>query len=129
MKKRIVHILVGIFLLNVFALSATAQEKIYANYFDIPINSTEGTEVTGRIHLERNKDVWTRSIPKGYHFEIIRQDGDLFTLDTRYDLSKRIMGVLTVNKGENTGRQPKKYYMTVALKETLNLLCMTSSNT
>lgn len=122
MKKRIVHILVGIFLLNVFTLSATAQEKVFAHYFDIPVGSTEGTEVTGRIHLERNKDVLARPIPEGYHFEIIGQDGNLFALDTRYDLSKRIMGVLTVNKGENTGGQPRAYRMTVALKDGDKLL-------
>ena len=70
----------------------TAKEEIFAGYFDILVNSAEGTEVTGRIHLERNKDVLVRPIPKGYSFKIIRQDeGNIFRVDTRYDLSNRIM--------------------------------------
>ena len=31
-------------------LDLTANEKIFAGYFDILVNSAEGTEVTGRIH-------------------------------------------------------------------------------
>jgi chondroitin AC lyase len=97
---------------------AAAQEKILASYFDIPINSMEDTEVNGRIHLERNKDVETSPIPAGYRFEILRQPKEkLFRIDTRYDLSKRIMGVLTVNKGKDTGSQPQAYPMTIALND------------
>lgn len=98
-------------------LSATAQEQVFAEYFDIPVGSPEGTEVTGRIHLERNKDVHTKPIPKDYCFEIVQQPEEkLFRLDTRYDLSNRIMGVLTVDKGKSTPVKPTQYRMTVALK-------------
>lgn len=96
----------------------TAKEKIFAGYFDILVNSAEGTEVTGRIHLERNKDVLVRPIPKGYNFKIIRQDeGNIFRVDTRYDLSNRIMGVLTVDKGKRTPSNPADYKMTLALED------------
>lgn len=96
----------------------TAKEKIFAGYFDILVNSAEGTEVTGRIHLERNKDVLVRSIPKGYNFKIIRQDeGNIFRVDTRYDLSNRIMGVLTVDKGKRTSTNPADYKITLALED------------
>ncbi len=104
-------------------ISVSAQENIFASYFDIPTKSTEGTEVTGRIHLERNKDVLVSPIPEGYHFRIESQDANLFTIQTQYDLQNRIMGVLTVAKGENTGNVEKTYSLTVALvneKEVLN---------
>lgn len=118
MKTKILNIVTGILLCNLIAFSAVAQEKVFANYFDIPINSKEGTEVTGCIHLERNKDVLTHPIPEGYRFEIIKQAEDnLFSIDTRYDLSKRIMGVLIVNKGKTIGNEPSTYHMTVALKD------------
>ena len=74
---------------------AVMKEIVFADYFDIPVNSPSGTEVMGRIHLERNKDVCFRPIPKGYRFEIVEQDEKgLFALETRYDLSRRIMGCL-----------------------------------
>ena len=99
-------------------LDLTANEKIFAGYFDILVNSAEGTEVTGRIHLERNKDVLVRPIPKGYSFKIIRQDeGNIFRVDTRYDLSNRIMGVLTVDKGKRAPSNPADYKMTLALED------------
>lgn len=118
MKKNFLY-LMAICLLCPWLLSASlAQEKVFAGYFDIPVGSTEGTEVTGRIHLERNKDVLTCPIPEGYHFEIVKQpEEELFGIDTRYDLSNRIMGVLTVNEGKDTGESPSTYRMTVALKD------------
>lgn len=86
---------------------SAAQEKVLASYFDILVDSPEGTEVTGRIHLERNKDVHTMPVPEGYHFEILRQPEEaLFRIETRYDLSKRMMGVLAVDKGKSTPSAP-----------------------
>lgn len=119
--KRI-HLLFGISLICLLCLLPAslyaAQEKVLASYFDILVDSPEGTEVTGRIHLERNKDVRTEPIPEGYHFEILRQpEEDLFRIDTRYDLSKRIMGVLIVDEGKSVPSEPGKYRMTVALKD------------
>lgn len=101
-----------------FSTCAQVQEKIFATYFDIPVNSGAGTEVTGRIHLERNKDVLTSPIPKGYKFEIVSQPADaLFRVETRYDLSRRIMGVLVVDEKKNTGSIASSYPMTLALKD------------
>ena len=118
MKRSILHTTLLLLLVLFQSLSVQAQERIFADYFDIPVNSSEGTEVIGRIHLERNKDVHTSPIPEGYHFEILEQDEDaLFRLDTRYDLSKRIMGVFSVDKGKNTGLQKKSHILVVALND------------
>lgn len=104
-------------------LAAQDKETVFASYFDIPVSSPAGTEITGRIHLERNKDVLTSPIPEGYHFEIIKQSEEgMFALETRYDLSHRIMGVFTVNEGYTTPATPATYRLTVALKENGKLI-------
>ena len=64
MKKDFLPFLIACFICSCISFQAYAQEKVFATYFDIPVNSPEGTEVTGRIHLERNKDVLTSPIPK-----------------------------------------------------------------
>ena len=118
MRKRILYLLTALFICCFPYADLTAQEKIFAHYFDIPVNSPEGTEVTGRIHLERNKDVLSRPIPQGYHFEILKQGKEnLFRIETRYDLSNRIMGVLTVDKGKTTGEKPSSCLLNLALKD------------
>lgn len=122
MKDKIIHLLIVLILFPAMLSAASKEEIVFANYFDIPVNSPEGTEVTGRIHLERNKDVLTNPIPAGYHFEILKQTDGLFSLETRYDLSKRIMGVLTVAKGQNTGNTPSDHRLTIALKDGDKLL-------
>ena len=73
MKKDFLPLLIVCFICSCISFQAYAQEKVFAAYFDIPTNSPAGTEVTGRIHLERNKDVLTSPIPKGYKFEIVAQ--------------------------------------------------------
>ena len=55
MKDKILHLLIVLFIFPALASAAPKEEKVFANYFDIPVNSPEGTEVIGRIHLERNK--------------------------------------------------------------------------
>lgn len=116
MKNSCLFIL--ILFLSCLPFSAVAQEEVFANYFDIPVNSPEGTEVIGRIHLERNKDVLTRPIPKSYRFEIIKQaEENLFRIENRYDLSNRMMGVLIVNEGKTTGDTPASCRITIALKD------------
>ena len=117
MKDKILHLLIVLFIFPALASATPKEEKVFANYFDIPVNSPEGTEVIGRIHLERNKDVLTNPIPAGYHFEILKQEDGMFKLETRYDLSKRIMGVLTVAQGQNTGSTPSNHRLTIALKD------------
>lgn len=93
-----------------------AQEKIFANYFDVPLQSPKGTEVTGRLHLERNKDALTNPIPRTYQFEIVSQEGDLFRLDTKFDTNGRIMGVLSTTKNIDA-KEEKEYKLTIALKD------------
>lgn len=94
--------------------TANAQEKIFAGYFDIATGSAGGTEVTGKIHLERNKDARTAPIPKTYHFDIARQDGNLFSIATAFDPAGRITGILTTTqKIKNTGDQQ----LTIGLKD------------
>ena len=118
MKKDFLPLLIVCFICSCISFQAYAQEKVFAAYFDIPTNSPAGTEVTGRIHLERNKDVLTSPIPKGYKFEIVSQPTEaLFKIDTRYDLSQRIMGVLSVDKNKKTGPKATSYSMTIALKD------------
>lgn len=116
------HLLFGTSLICLLCLLPVSlfavHEKVLASYFDILVDSPEGTEVTGRIHLERNKDVHTMPVPEGYHFEILRQPEEaLFRIETRYDLSKRMMGVLEVDKGKSTPSTPRNYRMIVALKD------------
>lgn len=117
MKNKLLFLFIALIVFPNLLLATAVQEKVFADYFDIPTNSPEGTEVIGRIHLERNKDVLTNPIPSGYHFEILTQTDGLFNLETRYDLSKRIMGVLTVAKGKNTGNTPSNHFLTIALKD------------
>ena len=54
MKKDFLPLLIVCFICSCISFQAYAQEKVFAAYFDIPTNSPAGTEVTGRIHLERN---------------------------------------------------------------------------
>lgn len=91
MRKILLMCLIVIFKLT----GSIAQEKIFAGYFDIPSGSPKGTEVMGKVHLERNKDVLTSPIPKSYHFEILKQQDKLFNIATTFDPAGRITGVLT----------------------------------
>ena len=118
MKRNRIYAILMLVLCCFTHFTMQAQEKVFADYFDIRTNSTEGTEVIGRIHLERNKDVLTRPIPESYRFEILEQDeAALFTLETRYDLSKRIMGVFTVAEGKQTEAEKASHRLVVALKD------------
>ncbi|OXA76533.1 hypothetical protein SAMN05444397_1187 [Flavobacterium aquidurense] len=67
------------------AASTYAQEKIFANYFDIQLNSEKNTEVVGGINLERNKYRLTSPITKTYRFTIAKQEDNLFSVETRFD--------------------------------------------
>lgn len=110
-------------LLACLFLGGYAQETIFCDYFDIPLCSAAGTEVLGKVHLERNKDVRKLPIPKGYRFVIDKQDADaLFTIDTRYDPAGRIMGVLSVAKGKNTGKRESVKKLTLSLNDGMKKL-------
>ncbi len=103
---------------------ARGEETVFAEYFDIPAGSPAGTEVMGRIHLERNKDVRTTPIPEGYAFEILRQrEGqDYFAIDTERDAAGRIMGVLYVKDGVTLPEKPARYSLTIGLKNGKKLI-------
>ena len=116
-------ILFFLLLFTSWAEMAFSREVVFANYFDIPVNSAATTEVTGRIHLERNKDVRTRPIPKKYHFKITAPADPLFQIETRYDAHNRMMGVLSVSKGKSTGARPESYALTVALLNGSEQVC------
>lgn len=95
---------------------ALAQEKIFAAYFDIEVNSQKNAEVTGRIHLERNKDVLKKSIPRSYRFSIVEQKDDLFDIETRFDPVGRIMGVFIVKNGLDKNKIGNQR-LTITLKD------------
>lgn len=105
-----------LFLITSYSL--LGQEKIFAGYFDIPAGSPQNTQVTGRIHLERNKDVHKTPVPESYYFKILQNtDDNLFRIETVYDLSKRIMGVMYVNENRIISPVPLDYSLTVALMD------------
>lgn len=100
------------------ALTLSAEEKVFADYFDIPVGSGEGTEVIGKIHLERNKDVATAPIPAGYNFVILRQPkGEYFDIATERDSAGRLTGVLRVKDGVTLPPAPAKYPVVAALRD------------
>ncbi|MCH5719330.1 hypothetical protein [Niabella hibiscisoli] len=106
------HLLLLLWLLH--STTLTAQEKIFAGYFDISAGCGKGEQVIGKIHLERNKDVLTAPIPKSYYFEIAKQMDGLFKVETIFDPMGRITGVFTAAKEiKNAGTQ----LLTIRLKD------------
>lgn len=101
-----------------YARQDEAAEDIFAGYFDIRTGCGEGEEVTGRIHLERNKDILHSPVPKGWHFEITGQPAEnLFSIRTWRDLSGRVMGIFSVAEGKHTGSVERTYPMEMALMD------------
>ena len=100
----------------------SAQEVLFASYFDIELNKKEGKEVYGKINLKRNKDVATSAIPKSFHFEIEKKDTDIFEIHTEFDSKGRIFGVLKVAKNKNTGKKTSDHQITVSLKDANQIL-------
>lgn len=110
--------LIIIIICMIASFPSQAQEKIFADYFDIPVGSAAGTKVIGKIHLERNKDVRTRPIPESYRFEIQQQTrGDYFDLTTDFDRVGRISGILYVRDGISLPSEQATYPVIVALKD------------
>lgn len=114
--NRLKHIVLAVGLLS--AVAAGAEEKVFADYFDIPVGSGEGTEVIGKIHLERNKDLPANPIPAGYGFEILKQSkGDYFAISTERDPVGRVTGVLSVREGVTLPSEQATYPIVVALND------------
>lgn len=110
------HIILAVGSLS--AVAAGAEEKVFADYFDIPVGSSEGTEVIGKIHLERNKDLPANPIPAGYGFEILKQSkGDYFSISTERDPVGRVTGVLSVKDGMTLPFEQATYPLVVALND------------
>lgn len=92
---------------------AQGRERVFADYFDIPTASSAGTAVTGRIHLERNKDVRTRPVPASYGFEAL--SASPFKLSTERDAAGRVYGVFRVAAGREL--REGEYCVDVVLKD------------
>lgn len=96
------------------SINVNAQERIFANYFDIPTSSPANSEVIGAIHLERNKDAFTSPIPSDYRFEIVDQSDDIFRIETRFEDNGRIKGVFILNKKSDS--RERDVNLEIALK-------------
>ena len=84
-------------------------EKAFHGYFDIANGSGPGSEVVGRINLERNRNVASSPIPDDYEFVIIEDDsGGMFQLRNERDSDGRLFGVFSVASGKaaRTGNYP-----------------------
>ncbi|MDO5980043.1 polysaccharide lyase family 8 super-sandwich domain-containing protein [Flavivirga spongiicola] len=110
--KKIILLVICLVSLNLIQ----AQEVLFANYFDIETNQSEGTTVTGKINLKSNKDVDISPIPGTYQFSIDTGDTDIFEIETHFDNKGRVFGVLKVATGKNSG-SAQDYNLTIVLKD------------
>ena len=90
----------GIMLLLLAGLltQAGAEETLLANYFDIKVGSSSGTEVCGRINLMSNRDAHHKRIPDSYRFEITDDPSGFFIIENQRDSESRLFGALKVSK-------------------------------
>ena len=88
------------------------DEKVYSGYFDIAAGSPSGSEVIGRINLERNR----RAPGYTYRFAVI-EDGSngMFELRGKLDGDGRLFGVFTVADGETA--ETGHYSLRVELRQ------------
>ena len=76
------------------------MEKVFTGYFDIASGSGPGSEVVGRINLERNRNAARSPIPGDYTFAIIEDgSGGMFNLRTERDGDGRLFGVFSIAEG------------------------------
>ncbi|MDO5980031.1 polysaccharide lyase family 8 super-sandwich domain-containing protein [Flavivirga spongiicola] len=107
-----------IILLSFFITSTlSAQETLFADYFDIKVGEKSGAIVLGKVHLKKNKDIYTEKIPKDYQFYITETDTDKFEIQTSFDSQGRIFGVIKVAKRKKTGKIPVDHHLVISLKE------------
>ena len=91
-------------------------ERVFSDYFDIGSGSGPGTEVIGRINLERNRNVARSPIPGNYEFAIIEDDsGGMFDLRAERDSEGRLFGVFSVAEGRTA--QTGDYSLRVELRQ------------
>ena len=91
-------------------------EKVFHGFFDIASGSEAGSEVTGRINLERNRHAAGSPIPGSYTFAIIEDDsGGMFELRSERDDGGRLFGVFTVAGGKTA--RTGSYSLRVELRQ------------
>ena len=74
---------------------------MFYGFFDIASGSEAGSEVIGRINLERNRNASGSPIPESYTFAIIEDDsGGMFELRSERDDGGRLFGVFSVAGGK-----------------------------
>ena len=94
----------------------TGTEKVFHDYFDIASGSGPGSEVIGRINLERNRNVAASPITGDYTFAIIEDDsGGMFDLRAERDTDGRLFGVFNVAEGQTA--QTGAYSLRVELRQ------------
>ena len=94
----------------------TGTEKVFHDYFDIASGSGPGSEVIGRINLERNRNVAASPITGDYTFAIIEDDsGGMFDLRAERDTDGRLFGVFSVAEGQTA--QTGAYSLRVELRQ------------
>ena len=98
------------------ALPDVDTEKVFHDYFDIASGSGPGSEVIGRINLERNRNVARSPVPGDYTFAVIEDDsGGMFDLRAERDSDGRLFGVFSVADGQTT--QTGSYSLRVELRQ------------
>ncbi len=89
---------------------------MFHGYFDIASGSGPGSEVIGRINLERNRNVVRSDIPDNYEFGVIEDDsGGMFALRAERDGDGRLFGVFSVADGRTA--QTGDYALRVELRQ------------
>jgi hypothetical protein len=106
------RLLIGLLLVVVCSSGA---ETLIADYFDILTGSTNGTEVTGRIHLRSNKDAHDTPIPTNYTFVITSDPSGIFEIEDQRETFGRLLGALKVAPGQTVSASPTDYPIGLAL--------------
>lgn len=107
-------------------LPDTVTETVFSHYFDLAGGSPAGSEVIGRINLERNRNASTAPVPADYGFHIIEDDsGGMFELRDARDGSGRLFGSFTVAEGRTA--QAGSYALRVELRQGATVLARFSA--
>ena len=94
---------------------------MFSGYFDIASDSGPGSEVIGRINLERNRNVANSPIPGDYEFVIIEDDsGGMFDLRAERDGDGRLFGVFSIAEGKTAGTGD--YSLRIELRQSATVL-------
>ena len=102
-------------------LPDVAAVTVFSHYFDIASGSPSGTEVVGRINLERNRNAAASPIPDDYSFAIIEDDsGGMFELRGERGGDGRLFGVFRVADGKEA--QSGSYALRVEMRQDATVL-------